>query len=83
MPMKRQPQPKPEADGFWDFYLVKPIRSVKNAVFELLGGWYCLHCDKYHGPRVHKFDYYHNYAIGSACSLSHLEQQQQQQQQRK
>lgn len=53
---------KPEATPFFQFYFVDPIRDlgyeftdcIQSLWIWLNDMWYCDHCKKFHGRRVHK-----------------------------
>ena len=54
---------KPDKEPFIDFYIVSPIETLIDGIIDffswvwrtLSGAWYCSHCKRYHGRRVHKF----------------------------
>lgn len=55
---------KPTKDSFFKFYIVWPLLNVGEDIRHctvgawrwFTGAWYCEHCERYHGRRVHKYD---------------------------
>lgn len=84
----RRRDPKPTQDSFIEFYIVWPIQNLFESINEgirktyrkLTGKWWCEHCEKYHGRRVHKFHWYSPCVLGRTdhlvCSLWKDEQEQ-------
>lgn len=74
--MQHKNKQKPTKDSFIKFYIVWPIQNRLKDVTnffkwvwrKITGAWWCDHCNKCHGRRVHKFQLHSNLELGYGIS---------------